>query len=182
MKPIYHDVIQGSDEWHSLRSGKFTSSIFKDLFMKETTAGYEKAIYKVVFERLSGQKIEEGFQSGYMKRGLELETEALEAYSLITFNKVTNGGFFELNEWIGASPDGLIGEEGQVQCKCPAFNTMINYLLKKELPYEYHYQVHGELLVTGRKWCDFLAYHPSLEAVIIRIDRDKKYARRLRKK
>lgn len=168
----FHNVTQGTDEWFNLRKGKFTASNFKDLFAKETTATYEKAIYKVVYERLTNEKVESEFQSYYMKRGTELEAEALKRYSLITFNKVNNGGFVELNDFIGASPDGLIGETGLVQVKCPAFNTMINYLLKKQLPTEYHWQVYGEMFVTGREWCDFFAYHPALECVVIRVFKD----------
>lgn len=179
---IFHNVIQGSEDWFNLRKGKFTASTFKDLFMAETTAGYQKALYRVVFERLSGERVESEFQSDYMKRGNDLEAEAIKHYSLLTFNEVTNGGFCEFNEWIGASPDGLIGEDGQIQAKCPAYNTMINYLLKRELPKEYYYQVHGELLVTGRQWCDFIAYHPNLESVIVRVDRDEKICKEIEKK
>ncbi|WP_276979206.1 lambda exonuclease family protein [Flavobacterium filum] len=179
---IFHDIQQGTDEWLNLRKGKFTASTFKDLFAKETTAQYEKAIYRVVFERLSGERVDSEFKSAYMQRGNDLEPDALKRYSLKTFNSVTNGGFFEYDEWIGASPDGLIDEDGQVQVKCPAYNTMINYLLKKKLPNDYFYQVHGELFVTGRQWCDFYAYHPNLEGLIIRIDRDEAVIAEIHKK
>lgn len=169
----WHDIQQNTPEWLELRRGKFTASSFKDLFAKETTATYEKAIYKVVYERLTNDGIENEFKSDYMKRGQELEAEAIRTYELETFNKTSNAGFFERNEWVGASPDALVGTEGLIEAKCPAFNTMINYLLKKTLPSEYYYQVHGQLFVTGRKWCDFLAYHPSLKTIIIRIERDE---------
>ncbi len=176
------DVIQGSDEWFALRSGKFTASTIKDLFMGTTTAGYEKAIYKVVFERLSGERVESEFQSAYMRRGQDLEQEARERYELITFNKVDNGGFFEMSEWAGASPDGLIDTDGIVEIKCPAYNTFINYLLKKELPKEYYYQVHSQLLICDKKYCDFMAYHPALESIIIRVERDEKICEEIDKK
>jgi len=179
---IRHDIQQNTNEWFELRKGKFTASTFKDLFAKETTATYEKAIYRVVFERLSGDLVTSEFQSAYMKRGRELEPEALKRYSLITFNKVDYAGFFEYNEWIGASPDGLIGTDGLVEAKCPAYNTMINYLLKKTLPNEYYWQVHGQMFVTGRKWVDFLAYHPSLETVVLKVNRDEKIIKELQTK
>lgn len=167
----FYNIEQNSDEWMDLRRGKFTASSFRDLFMKTTTSTYEKAIYKVVFERLTGES-PESFTSEYMERGHDLEPLAVEQYEMIKFNDTYPGGFFELNKWIGASPDRLIGDDGILEIKCPAYNTMLSYLLKKTLPATYYYQVHGQLYVTGRKYCDFMAYHPSLKSLIIRINSD----------
>ena len=172
MKPKFHNILQNSDEWFQLRKGLFTASTFKDLFSAKTTKSYEKAIYKPVYERLTNES-PESFSSEYMERGHELEPLANDAYEMETFNSVENGGFFTLGEWIGASPDGLIGNDGLIEIKCPAYNTMINYLLTKKLPSIYKLQVHGQLYVTGREWCDFMAYHPKLKPLIIRIDRDE---------
>lgn len=177
----FYDIPQRSDEWNELRKGKFTASNFKDLLAGKTTQAYEKAIYRVVFERLTGQCVEDNYQSSYMKRGVELESQAIEIYSLHTFNKVSNGGFFEFSDWIGGSPDGLIGEDGLLEVKCPAYNTIINYLLKRELPTEYFYQVHGQMLISGRAWVDFCAFHPALkEPLILRTERDEKVLTDLR--
>ena len=169
----YFDIEQNTDEWASLRMGKFTASMFADLMASKSTLTYQKAINKVVFEILTNE-VPENFTSGYMDRGHELEPLAKELYSMITFNDVSNGGFFSYGNYIGASPDGLIDDDGILEVKSPSFNTMINYLLKKELPNEYKYQVHGQLFVTGRAWCDFMAYHPKLKPLIIRISRDEK--------
>lgn len=178
----FHNVEQGTEEWFALRQGKFTASCIKDLFMGSTTAGYEKAIYKVVFERLSGKRVESEFKSSYMQRGNDLEEEARQHYSLVTFNKVDNGGFFEFDEWTGASPDGLVADNGILEIKCPAYNTMINYLIKKELPKEYYYQVHSQLLITGREYCDFFAYHPDMESFVLTVNRDEKICKEIEKK
>ena len=167
----FHDIEQGTEEWFELRKGKFTASAFNDLFMAKSTKGYEKAIYKVVFERLTDESPED-FTSDYMERGKELESEARETYEMMTFRKVSNGGFVELSEWIGCSPDGWV-EDGLIEIKCLAFNTMINYLLEKKLPKIYEKQVQGQLYVTGAKWCDFMCYHPKLKPLIIRIERDE---------
>lgn len=172
MKRIYHNINQNSEEWFELRKGKFTASKFKDLFMSKKTSGYEKAIYQPVYERLTGES-PESFKSDYMERGNELEPLAVELYEQETFNTVDNGGFFTLGDWIGASPDGLIGDKGILEIKSPAFNTMINYLIKGKLPSIYKWQVHGQLYVTGREWCDFIAYHPKLKPLIIRINKDE---------
>lgn len=168
----YFDIEQNTDEWINLRMGKFTASMFSDLMGSKNTLTYQKAINKVVFEILTNE-VPENFTSGYMERGHELEPLAKELYSMMTFNDVSNGGFFSYGNYIGASPDGLIDDDGLLEIKSPSFNTMINYLLRKSLPIEYKYQVQGQLFVTNRKWCDFMAYHPKLKPLIIRVERDE---------
>jgi putative phage-type endonuclease len=165
---IFHDIQQNTEEWEALRLGKFTASTFADLFATKSTAKYRNAIRKVVFERLTGES-PESFKSDWMDRGHELEPFAREAYENYSFDTIQNGGFFEMNEWTGASPDGLIGEDGQIEIKCPAYSTFIDYLINQKLPSEYLYQVQGQLFVTGRKWCDFVAYHPKLPLVVVRV-------------
>lgn len=167
----FYDIEQNSDEWMDLRRGKFTCSIFGDLFMGKNTAGYRNAIYQVVFERLTGET-PENFSGNWMKRGHEFEAEGLEKYELTTFNKITNGGFCELNEWVGGSPDGFVGKN-LAEIKCPKYSTQIDYLISKQLPKIYEKQVQGQLYVTGAKWCDFMCYHPKLKPLIIRIERDE---------
>ena len=170
---IYHNIEQNTPEWDALRRGKFTASSFADLFMKESTKGYQDAIYKVVYERITNDT-PESYTNEWMQRGHELETEARAVYELETFNKVHNGGFFELSEWIGASPDGLIGKDGLAEIKCLKYNTMIGYLLDHEAPIkQYQYQLQGQLYVTNRKWVDFVAYHPNLKPLIIRVERNE---------
>lgn len=169
---IYHDIPQNSDEWFALRTGKFTASTFKDLFMGKTTQGYQDAIYKVAFERLTNES-PESFTNEWMQRGTELEPEARAWYEFERDVKVLNGGFFEYNDWIGASPDGLVGEDGLLEIKCPKYSTLMNYLMNKELPKNYYYQVHGQMLVSDRQWCDFIAYHPKLPRLVLRVERNK---------
>ena len=174
----YYDIEQNSDLWFELRMGKFTSSTFKNLFAKPTTATYQKEINKVVFENLTG-KSPESFTNEYMQRGTELEPIARQSYEEKTFNIVKNGGIF-CDDWVGSSPDGLINDDGLIEIKCPGFNTMIEYLLKQKLPSEYFYQVHGQMYATGRQWCDFVAYHPDLPMMVLRIEREEKVISELR--
>ncbi len=169
---IYESIEQNSEEWYSVRLGKFTASSFSSLFAAKTTKEHEKALYRVAFERLTGEQVE-SFTSAYMERGHELEQLAIERYESETFSEVQKIGFVEVNDFVGCSPDGFVGDDGLVEIKCPAFNTMINYLLKRTLPNEYKYQVHGQMLVTGRKWCDFVAFHPNLPMFILRVERDE---------
>ena len=100
---------------------------------------------------------------------------------MLTFNKVRNGGFVELNEWVGGSPDGFLNP-GLVEIKCPKYSTMIDYLISKQLPKIYEKQVQGQLYVTGAKWCDFMCYHPKLKPLIIRIERDESIISEIKEK
>jgi predicted phage-related endonuclease len=168
---IYHDVIQGSDEWHILRSTRFTASNFHKLFAKESTKTYQNLINEIVFARLTGE-VSESYQSEWMKRGNDLEAEAIEAYELETFNKATPIGFVELDEWVGCSPDSLVGDDGQLQIKCPKATTLMDYYISEGYE-DYYVQLQGELYVTGRKWNDLYVYHPKLKSILTRFKRNE---------
>jgi len=99
---VFHDITQNSPEWDSLRLGRFTASMVKDLFMGKSTAGYEKAIYSTVYEKMLGESPDDFFYGDYMERGHKLEPYAVECYEMETFDKINNGGFWTLNEWLGA--------------------------------------------------------------------------------
>ncbi len=174
----WHDIEQNTEEWAELRMGRFTASMFGELMMGKATNGYDKAISKVAYERLT-EEAPEFFSSAYMERGHELESLARHRYEMLTFHDVTNGGFFAMGEYVGASPDGLVDADGLLQVKCPAFNTMITYLRKKVLPKEYEWQLQGELYVTKRKWVDFFAFHPRLPEFIIRVEPDQEMQDRI---
>ena len=177
---IYHDVIQGSDEWHVLRSTRFTASNFHKLFAKESTKTYQNLINEIVFARLTGE-VSESYQSEWMKRGNDLEADAIEAYELETFNKVTPVGFVELDEWVGCSPDGLIGKDAMLQVKCPKATTLMDYY-GEEIPREYMWQIQGELYVTDRKWSDYYVYHPHLRPIKATVLYDNEMINELRLK
>ena len=159
---IYYDIPQNTDEWLRLRMGRFTASTFKDIMGKDTAAGYTNAIYKVAFERISNE-LPENFTNEWMERGKELEPQARLWYEL-NHTDTSNGGFF-CDDWTGASPDALVGEDGLLEIKCPKYSTHIQYLLDGALPSTYKWQVQGQLYVTDRKWCDFMSYHPKVKAV-----------------
>lgn len=168
----HYDIQQNTPEWLQARLGKFTGSVFADLFAKPSTKTYQNAINKVVFERLTGE-LPESFSNDWTERGHLLEGEAIEAYELKTFTKVNKVGFVELNDWVGCSPDGLIGDNGMIQVKCPKFSTLIDYHLSGEVPSDYMIQMQGELLVSEREWNDFYVYHPKLKPILRRIYRDE---------
>lgn len=181
MRRKFHDITQNSSDWDKLRKRRFTASGFNDLFMGKTTAGYRDALYKPVFERLTGESPEH-FYGAYMERGHKLEPWAIEQYEMDNFVEIKNGGFFTLGDWIGASPDGLIGKDGLFEGKAPKYTTHIDYLIKKELPNIYYWQVHGQMYVTNRDWVDFYSFHPRLEPLCTRVHRDEKIEDELIKK
>lgn len=168
----HYDIQQNTPEWLQMRLGKFTGSVFADLFAKPSTKTYQNAINKVVFERLTGE-LPESFSNDWTERGHLLEGEAIEAYELKTFTKVNRVGFVELNDWVGCSPDGLISDKGMIQVKCPKFSTLIDYHLSGEVQSDYGIQMQGELWVTEREWNDFYVYHPKLKPILKRIYRDE---------
>jgi len=175
---IIHNHEQNTPEWHAARSGKFTASMFGDLFAAKTTQAYENAIYRVAYERVTGQQAP-SYSNAHMERGHELEPMARESYEMQTFNMVEQVGFCELNEWVGCSPDGLVGNDGMIEIKCPAYNTFIRYINAGTLPSTYFYQVHGQMYVTGRKWVDFVAYHPPFKPFILRVERDEEVCKKI---
>lgn len=167
-----HGFEQHSPEWYEIRRGKFTCSTLADLFMDKKTKGYNEAINKVVFERLTGD-IPESFVNDYMRRGSELEPFAREKYAVETFNNVEQVGFIEYSDWFGYSPDGLVGEMGLIEIKCPKFSTLIDFALNKKIPKEYRYQMQGGLLASEREWCDFIMFHPKMKILITKVHRDE---------
>lgn len=167
-----HNVEQNTDEWFELRCGKITASSFKDCFSGESTATFTNLVYSKRAEIRTG-KIEDSFSNEWMQRGHDLEPIARLAYELQTGNEVEDGGFWEYSEYIGASPDGLIGEDGLIEIKCPKASTMERYIDDGKLPTIYKWQVYGQMLCTGRKWTDFVVYHPDYELLIIRVERDE---------
>ena len=170
----HYDIEQNSEEWDALRLGKFTASTFSDLFMAKTTKGYQNAIIKVAFERVTGES-EESYSNKWMGRGHEKEPFAVENYELFSFNTCEPAGFYEYDDFTGASPDRLIvGQNGGCEFKCPSFQVYNEYLETKKIPKSYFWQIHGQLLCTGWDFIDYMPYSsPKLKQILIRIERDE---------
>lgn len=179
---------QRTPEWYKARLGIATASRFGDI-MARTRSGYgaqrKNYMAELVIEILTGNPTER-FTSSAMEWGTENEPVARLAYSLQTGNNVEETGFW-LDDGMGAgaSPDGLIGEDGLLEIKCPNTATHLETLAKRELPYQYKAQVQGQMWITGRKWCDFVSYEPRLpenaQMIIIRVERDDRYIAELEK-
>lgn len=166
------DCIQGSEEWYKARCGIPTSSNFDKIL---TVAGdiskqRDKYLYQLAGERIT-KTSEEPYQNAVMERGKIMEEEARKFYELVKGSKIKQVGLCVTEGKViyGASPDGLVGKEGLIEIKCPIISTQVAYLLKGTLPMDYWQQLQGELLVTGRKWVDFISYYPGLRPLVIRV-------------
>jgi len=178
-----YNIEQGSDAWHRLRMGVLTASQFDKLITStgKPSKQYDGLICCKIAEKASGipTYVPQNFA---MERGKELEQEAREYYELETGNKVEQVGFImhdTLNA--GCSPDGLIGEDGGLEIKCPLPGNHVAYLRDEKLPTKYYQQVQGNMFITGREWWDFMSYAPGLKPLIIRVERDLKFIAELEK-
>lgn len=162
---------QGTPEWHLARRGVPTASNFSKIITStgKRSTQREKYMYELAGEKL-GAIVEETYQSFAMQRGTILESEARDLY-VFAHAPVNKMGLClsDCGRW-GCSPDGLVGDNGGLEIKCPLVHTHVEYLLKckDEMPVDYFQQVQGALLVTGREWWDFVSYFPGLQLLIIR--------------
>lgn len=174
---------QRSVEWFAARCGKATASRIADVVARTKSGwGASRANYaaQLVTERLTGMA-EEGFSNTAMQWGTEKEPDARDAYSFRCGEDVAECSFFDHPAIImsGASPDGLIGDDGLLEIKCPTSATHISTLLGQSVPSKYNTQIQWQIACTGRSWCDFVSYDPrlpeSMRLFVQRVHRDHTY-------
>lgn len=170
---MFLDSPQHTDEWLKERAGHFTASSANDLFMGKTTQTYNDLINKVIFEKLTGTVIN-NYQTPSMLRGIELEEQARIAYEELTFSKVEQVGFYEVDEWIGCSVDGLVDKNIIVEIKCLEWNTHLRNMLADKVELKYLRQCQFQLMCLKREAVDFFSYHPDFRPLYKRIYRDEK--------
>ena len=171
------DCEQGGEQWHLERLGRPSASRFGEIVTTkgEPSKQAEKYLYALAGERIVGVA-PESYQNAAMVRGLELEPEARQVYELLHDVEVEQVGtcYPDEQKRYGASPDGLVGEDGLLEIKAPSLPVAVEYLMAGKCPTKYICQVQGQLLVTGRAWCDFLSYFPGLTPLVVRVERDDK--------
>lgn len=157
---------QRTDEWFAARLGKVTASRIGDI-MAKTKSGYGAArknyMAQLLCERLTGMR-EETFVSAAMQRGTDLEAKARATYILTNGDLVEEIGFVEHPniEMSGASPDGLVNDDGLIEIKCPNTATHLEFIRTKKPKSEYILQMQWQMACTGRSWCDFVSYDDRL--------------------
>ena len=168
---------QNSPEWISARSGIPTASNFDKIVTSKGDPSKQRTKYmwQLAGERIT-KKPEESYQNASMIRGTEMQSEAKSLYEIINDVPVQEVGFcLDDTGNYGASPDGLLGDIGGIEIKCPLLSTHVGYLLDNNIPVDYIQQVQGNLLVTGREYWEFMSYYPNIKPLIIRVHRDIKF-------
>jgi putative phage-type endonuclease len=176
------EIIQGSPEWKALRCGKVTASRVADVVAK-TKTGYSASranyLAQLIAERLTKTPAET-YTNAAMQHGTETEPEARDAYCFyhgVTVEQVAFVPHPKIDQ-AGASPDGLVGDDGLVEIKCPNTATHLETLLGQAVPAKYIDQMQFQMACTGRKWCDFVSYDPRMpehmRLFVRRVERDDK--------
>ena len=174
---IVPNLVQGTEEWERWRN-RPTASEFAS-FCTPARGDYSKQATayaaKIVAKRL-GVYVEPP-QTFWQEWGTEHESEARDAYTALTDRDVEEVGFIlpDQTDAYGGSPDGLVGDDGILEVKCPAPETLINYHARGDLPLDYKPQVQGLLMISGRPWCDFFAWHMALPPFLLRVHADEDY-------
>ena len=178
-------IEQRTDSWFQARIGKVTASKVADVIAK-TKTGYsatrDNYMAQLVCERLTGQK-GEGFSNAAIQHGIDTEPLARAAYEALRDILVDEVGFIPhpTIEMAGASPDGLVNDDGLVEIKCPNTNTHIETLLSQTVPSKYNTQMQFQMACTGRKWCDFVSFDNRLpemfQLFVTRVPRDEVFIR-----
>ena len=157
---------QQSQEWFEARLGKVTASRIVDVVAK-TKSGYSasRANYmaQLVVERITNTPAE-SYSNTAMQWGTDHEPMARAEYELLRGQIVDTVGFVPHPTIVnaGASPDGLVGDKGLIEIKCPNTATHIDTLLTRKIPEKYLFQMLWQMTCTGRDWCDFVSYDPRM--------------------
>jgi putative phage-type endonuclease len=178
-------IVQGTDEWFAARIGKVTASRVADVIAK-TKTGYSSSrdnyMAQLICERLTNQK-GESFTNAAMQHGTETEPLARAAYEALKDVLVDEVGFIPHPKILmaGASPDGLIGDNGLLEIKCPNTATHIDTLLSETVPGKYNTQMQFQMACTNREWCDFVSFDnrlpTELQLFVKRVPRDNVFIR-----
>ena len=174
-------MVQQTDEWWDAKRGKVSASHIADIMAKgkggKPSTTRRNYMTTLLLERLTGET-EETFANAAMENGVEQEPVARAAYEAKHGLDVVQVGFIEsqILQNFGASPDGLIEDDGLIEIKCPSHGVHLEYLRSETVPRNYVLQIHGQMMCTDRAWCAFVSYDksfpPHLQMVERMVERD----------
>lgn len=176
-------IEQGTLEWHELRRGKVTASRVADILAKTKTgpsASRQNYLIELALQRVT-KTIEESYTNAAMEWGTQTEPQARVAYEVKTGNFVDQVAFIDhpTIAGFGCSPDGIVGDSGLIEIKCPNSATHWSYIKSNEPPNKYFIQMQAQMAVTGAKWCDFVSFDPRMpersQLLIVHVPRDAEY-------
>ncbi len=173
-------IDQRTEGWHLMRLGKVTGSRVADVLAK-TKSGYSTSrknyMMELLCQRLTGVR-EESFNSQAMQRGTDLEPIARSHYEAQTGVMVIESSFVfhQSIAAFGASPDGLVGDDGLIEIKCPNTAQHVDFMMTKKPDGKYITQMQAQMSCTGRKWCDFVSFDDRMperhQLAFVRVMRD----------
>jgi putative phage-type endonuclease len=170
---LHKDLEQGSPEWLEVRLGRLTASNAQAI--ATNGKGLETLCFNAVAEILTGKPISD-YTNPHMENGNEQEANARQVYELSTGFTTEQVGFASIGEHVGASPDGLVGDDGLVEIKCPTARVFTEYLYTKKVDPKYYAQMQMQMYVLERQWCDYVVYNQNFTPAYIvqRVERDEK--------
>jgi len=163
---IRHDYPQGGEQWIAARLAVITASRLDSMMTGGGKVSKAKGVLtyrnELVAEALLRAPLDDT-QTQWMQRGTEMEPQARAHYALYYAQEPVEVGFLTTDDGrVGASPDGLCGEDGGLELKCPGAKAHVGYLIDPAtLAAKYKHQTQGGLYVSGRKWWDIASYCPS---------------------
>ena len=179
---IIRDLEQGTPEWFALRLGVITGSKFKDVMAKGQGKSRKSYMYQLAAEMITDE-MAESFTNDAMQWGTDNEPAARAMYELESRNEVDEVCFVKRDDFVGVSPDGLVGDSGLVEFKCPKTTTQIETFLSGKMPTSHKAQVQGQIWVCERDWCDFVSFDPRIDGdagyICYRQERDDEYIKEL---
>lgn len=181
---VHNEFEQNSLLWLKARAGVVTASEFDNLvtpgFKIKDGEAPKSYLAQKVAEKWTGGPLP-GFMTLDMEFGKIREEEAIPFYEFEFSEKVTRAALItDDDSRYGCSPDGLIGEDGGVEVKCPLAKTHVGWLLAGEVPKDHLVQIHFSMLVTGRAWWKFFSYRRGFPAMVKLVERDEKIQRTMR--
>lgn len=175
---ILRDLDQGTNAWMDQRRGMVTASVVQKLLTPGLKVADNEAarglIATLVAERISGWT-EPSYMNDDMMRGVLHEPIARDKYAETNGVHVEEVGLMIRDDWgfrLGASPDGLVGDEGGIEVKCPRAKTHIRTIVADEVPAQYIGQIQACMLVSGRSWWDFVSFCAGLPMYTKRVEAD----------
>lgn len=176
------DLIQGTDAWRQARVGSLGASCVHEVVARTKTgfsAMRANRMSALIVERLTG-RAQDTYTSPAMIHGTETEPAARLCYADRVIEPVAEVGLIKhpTIAWTHASPDGLVGDDGLLEIKCPQPTAHLEVLDTGKVPDKYLTQIAWQLACTGRQFCDFASYHPEMPPEMLlfvkRVQRDDK--------
>lgn len=177
VKFTIHEIDQRSDDWTKLRLGRVGSS---EIHALTSSTQRDTLAYKKASEIKLGSSPFENYTNSFMEEGIEYEDQARSFYEIKSGNDVKQVGYVSINEYTGASPDGLVGEDGLVEIKCQQPHVYLKSKHTKKITISYVSQMQWQMYCTNRSWCDFVVYSHHFDEIFVqKVNRDEDHINKL---